>query len=43
MRTNRTGLGVYGVETYPLGGKSGNLTVKEDDDPDSNSLIDTGL
>jgi hypothetical protein len=24
---------VYGVETYPLGGKSGNLTVKEDDDP----------
>jgi len=30
--TNRT-IWVYGVETYPLGGKSGNITVKEDDNP----------
>ena len=29
--TNRT-VWVYGVETYPFGGKSGNITVKEDDD-----------
>ena len=30
--TNRT-IWVYGIEPYPYGGKSGNITVKEDDEP----------